>query len=129
MGYVSYERASEVLREGGVGIAPFEPRFISAYADPEKIKDYIRFGCPVLMTDAPEVHKAIQERAAGIVVSYDINEFAEAAILLITDADLYEKLSRNAMKMAEDYEWDNIYNKTFMDTGLLPSRPGLHESD
>jgi len=118
LGYVSYEKAAEIFQEGGIGIAPFAPGFISTYSDPEKVKDYIRFGCPVVMTNVPEIHEEIERNGAGIVVRYDMKEFADAVIRLFSDTALYRSCSVNALKMASGYKWDNVYEKAFRDTGL-----------
>ena len=109
MGRVSYVTAGEVLGEGGIGVAPLAPQYISPYADLQKVKEYVRFGCPVIITDVAPVHKEIAMRHAGVVIRYDLDEFIMAAIKLMSSDQLFEECSINAFKMAKDYDWTNIF--------------------
>lgn len=111
MGRVSYEQASLVLSQGGIGLAPFSPAFISPYADPQKVKEYLRFGCPVVITNVPAIHEEIDTHKAGLVIKYDSDELVRAVVTLMSNGAYFESCGLNAFEMAKSYNWSAIFGR------------------
>ena len=76
-------------------------------------------GAPVVANDHPEQSKLINESGAGICVSWNEKEFAEAIIQILTDDELSMSMSKKGEKYAiesRDYKviadiLDNKYSE------------------
>lgn len=111
-GYLEYQKLMEFLPLCHLGLAPYEPisENTAFTTDPLKPKLYMACGLPVIITDFPETAAEIRNCEAGLVIHYDALELANAAIKLLTDADLFEKCSSNAVKVASKYEWNETFS-------------------
>lgn len=67
------------------------------------------FGKPVITTNVVEFPQLVKEAGCGLIVPPDDPEaLADAVINLLQDKKLRKKMSKNALKMAEELSWDNI---------------------
>jgi len=118
LGYINkHSEIEEILSEGGVGIAPYvpDPKGITRYADPMKLKVYLACGLPVIVTDVPWMAEIIKKYDAGIVIKYNKNEFIDAVIKLMTNRELYFKLRENALKLAQKYTPEEVFGEALLD--------------
>ena len=76
-------------------------------------------GLPVVVFDSGGVKYTLENGYTGLMSKeYDIDSMAENIELLITNSDLYEKMSQNAVFFVEDHyskkiingKWEKIYN-------------------
>ena len=64
-------------------------------------------GIPAIAYDVPGLRDSIRDGETGLLVpSGDIEGLAEAIIKLLTDAELRERLGRNALDWASSFGWD-----------------------
>ncbi|MCK4242803.1 MAG: glycosyltransferase family 4 protein [Dehalococcoidia bacterium] len=64
-------------------------------------------GTPAIAYDVPGLRDSIRDGETGLLVpSSDIEGLAEAIIKLLTDAELRERLGRNALDWASSFGWD-----------------------
>ena len=77
-----------------------------------KLFEYASAGLPVIMSDIPE-HRYLNEKYNfGIILEEDTPEcFANAAIKLYQDKDMYQELSKNAKAMSEAVNWENEFGE------------------
>ena len=77
-----------------------------------KLFEYVAAGLPVIMSDIPE-HRYLNDKYDfGIVLQENTPEaFAKTVIQLYTDRNLYERLSQNAVKLSEEVNWENEFQK------------------
>jgi len=69
-------------------------------------------GCPVITTDSHGNRDYIKDEVNCLIVEQDNDKQLTAAIKrLFEDGKLQEKLSKNAIKTAQEYKWDNITKK------------------
>jgi glycosyltransferase involved in cell wall biosynthesis len=115
LGYMDYVKLMEFLPQCHVGLAPYEPKLDNtAYTtDPLKPKLYMACGLPVIITDFPETASEVRQSGAGLVIQYDKHELVDAVVRLLTDAELFERCSVNAVKVAHKYEWSKIFDRAF----------------
>jgi glycosyltransferase involved in cell wall biosynthesis len=115
LGYMEYQSLMKFLPKCHVGLAMYKPSpDNTAYTtDPLKSKLYMASGLPVIMTDFLETASEVRESEAGLVIPYDRHEFTEAVVKLLTDTELFRRYSENAIKVANKYQWDNIFSKVF----------------
>jgi glycosyltransferase involved in cell wall biosynthesis len=106
----------KLLSSHGVGLAIYKPlkNSFNKYADIGKVKTYAACGLPTIITKgsytADDVHKA----GAGIAINYEIEEFKKAAMTLISSKKVYENYSKNALKYAKTFSYDNVYEKPLL---------------
>jgi len=108
-------QAEKILAECSVGLAPYPPNPLSykTFTDVGKPKIYMACGLPVIITDVPPIAKVIQACEAGIIIQYQKNQLAEAVCRLLTDQDLFNRCRDNAIALASQYDWEDIFRDTF----------------
>jgi len=113
-GWVSEkERLEKILSDAAVGIAPFNTLILDDQvrnADPAKLKDYMSWGMPVIVTDAIVNSKQIENARCGIVIQYNVKELADAVIKLLLDEKLLKEYRRNAIRFVEQFDYERIFN-------------------
>jgi len=113
-----YEELMKLLSECSVGMAPYMPiqTSYSRWGDPMKIKEYAAFGLPIVMTNVPEIANEVEKAGVGIIVDYDTRQLAHAVVRILTDVQLYAKMSDRAVKFASDYDWGSILARALRET-------------
>ena len=117
LGYLSNEDVLHFLSTCGVGLAFYtrEDEF-NIYCDPVKVKEYLACGCPVIITDVPEIGSQVEQMQMGKVI-HDPAELAGAIKALVEDDLIYCRYRENAHAFARDFDWDDIYNRAFTRMG------------
>lgn len=112
-GLVEENVFEKILSRCTIGIAPYVPddSNVSHYGDPGKVKRYISFGLPVIITNVFEFSKELEENGAGVIVDYYKPEELVKGIKKIMKS--YKKYSTNAVKLNKKYYYKKIYPKMF----------------
>lgn len=107
-----------LLRDSAVSVAPYvdDYKTYTRYTDPGKPKDYLACGLPVVITKVPQVAYEIEKNKCGLAVGYNKKDIAEAIIKLLTNEKLLESCRKNALKMANKYKWEKVFDDAFMNT-------------
>lgn len=80
---------------------------------PSKLAEYLASGRAVVARDAPGMSEALQQAGAGIVVSDDPEEMAEAIQSLLLDTARADTLGSAGRRAAEEqYSWRSIVRQT-----------------
>lgn len=110
-----HNEALERISRGAVGIAPYtdDPDNFTQYTDPGKPKAYLAAGLPVVMTGVPEIAQTIAQAGAGFVVPYDAQALADSLSRLLTDELLFISCRQKARLLAEQYDWEKLFNNAF----------------
>lgn len=96
-----------------VGVAITEPICLNfKLSVSNKLFEYAAAGLPVIMSDIPE-HRYLNEKYNfGLILPENTPQaFADAAIWLYQDRQLYEKLAENAGKLSMEVNWENEFGK------------------
>jgi len=113
-GWVSKRNKLEkILSDAAVGLAPFNTLILDDQvrnADPAKLKDYMLWGMPVIVTDAIVNSKQIENAGCGIVIQYNVKELADAVIKLLLDEKLLKEYRRNAVRFVEQFDYESIFS-------------------
>lgn len=102
------------LSGAAIGLAPFNYRILDdkvKNADPGKIKDYTSSGLPVITTRAIYTWRDIEKFQCGVIVNYDVEEFAKTVIKLLTNRKLLLQYRRNALKYASQFDWEKLFTE------------------
>ena len=66
-------------------------------------------GVPVVASDVPGLRDSVRNDHTGFLFSYnDERQLADGLTRLLTDAALRERMSRNALEWAQNFDWDII---------------------
>ncbi len=117
-GYIEdNNEAARIVRTSYIGLAPYRafPESIRWYGDAGKIRQYVASGLPVVTTHVPPLGKYIVEKGAGIMTKDTVESFSNGIVKLLSDDELYIKLSVAAEKISKDNTWENVYTKAFND--------------
>jgi len=118
-GVVSSEISlKEIFSKCSVGIALYAPNMghYIQYAEPGKVKDYLSYGLPVIISSGPEIAEEIRRLKAGLVIDFSKSAIQKGLLKLFTEKGLLKMCSQNARLMASKYSWNNILSKAFKET-------------
>lgn len=105
-GQVAHAEIGNWYNDSRVGLAVFLPRSIFEYGLQVKTFEYMAYGLPLLCSHSGSMYRIVTETGSGLAADPHAPEtIAEALIRLLTDRDLYESCSRNALLAAEKYSW------------------------
>lgn len=108
------KKIDEILSDGAVGLAPFNTTLLHdeiKNADPAKLKDYMAFGMPVIVTNAVSNVKQLEAFKCCIVIDYDVQALANAVIKFLQNEKLLKEYRNNALTYAQQFDYYNIYSK------------------
>lgn len=105
-----HKEVEKILCECAVAVAPYvdSPDNYTKYTDPGKPKLYLGCGLPVVITNVPQIASVIQSKKAGIATNYEVNNFSEALIKLLSDNNLYKEYRENAIKLSKNYNTNTL---------------------
>ncbi len=112
-GLVSEKKFKQILYNCTIGIAPYVPEDsnVSRYGDPGKVKRYLEFNLPSIITDVFEFSKDLKKNNAGIVIEYGNEKELVAAIKKITRS--YKTYVKNVVRLHDTFYYRNIYPVMF----------------
>jgi allantoinase len=123
-GFIEDHAAAEkLLAQCGIGVALYRRGGgdFSEFGDPGKPKVYMACGLPVIIGDVPEVAALIQERGAGVAVQYDVADVACAVRTILGD---YERYRANALALACEFAWEQVFARAWRETFARTSSTG-----
>lgn len=112
--HVPYTEVADFYSKSKAGLGIFLPIPTHRIILQIKIFEYFNFGLPIVGSNFGHISRYIQENEAGLIVNPENEtEIARAIISLSQNKDLYNKLSSNALRASEKYQWH------FMEVKLL----------
>jgi len=111
VGYQPWEKVPLWSNLFDIGVTPYPAEMgVGRYRSSMKSLEYSAAGTPVLITRCEGVSDIIENGNCGIIVSPESNEeLADAAIKLLKDPSLREKLGQNGRKLIEkEYTWRHV---------------------
>lgn len=103
------------LSSAAIGLAPFNYHILDdkvKNADPGKIKDYTASNLPVITTKAIYTWRDLENFKCGIIVNYQVEDFAKAVIKLLTNRKLLLGYRKNALNYASQFDWDKVFTSS-----------------
>jgi len=120
LGLIPHEDLPAITKQADLGISIEKKKGLSyTFALPNKVFDYVQVGLPVLMSDLPELVEINKLYEFGKVIdNHDPKKIAFAVMEMFDNNDVLEKLKSNALKAAEELNWEKeLYkiNEIFSD--------------
>ena len=115
LGSMSNENILKEIGQYGIGLAPYTDEDYNFYCSPVKVKEYLAAGCPVIITNVPDISFDVSRYDLGFVVDEKNfqEEFTLGAIKLLENPELCDIYKRNALNYASKFDWDAIYEQVF----------------
>ncbi len=109
------KKLDTIMADSALAIAPYDKRLskTTGYSDPTKLKDYLSAGLPIILTDLPHNAQDIAKNHCGVVIEYDIKAVIKAVTELLSDEKKLQLYRENALKYAQKFDWNRIYEKYF----------------
>lgn len=123
VGYIDdHNKMERLISKCACAVALYEKgdleRNFTYYADPGKIKDYLGAGLPVILTDVSYNAHFLEKSGCGIVINYDKKEIVNAVTGMLKDTEKLKNYKKNALKIAGQYDWNEIFYTAFKDLSL-----------
>jgi len=118
-GFVSSpDKLDEIFSQCVAGLALYIPeeKGCTMFADPGKVKQYLSYGLPVIMTDISEVTVELLRRRAGFVIDYEVPQLEEVLTKLFDNRGLLKEYGLNAQQYARDSSWEVLLNRVLGET-------------
>jgi glycosyltransferase involved in cell wall biosynthesis len=113
-GLVSETKFKQILYNCTIGIAPYIPEDsnVSRYGDPGKVKRYLEFNLPSIITNVFEFSDDLKRKKAGIVIEYgNADQLVSAIKTIVKD---YNRYVNNVIQLHDSYYYKKIYKKMFI---------------
>jgi len=112
LGRFDYQDLPSILAQADVGIvtSSLDSQF-RYYASPLKLLEYMAAGLPIIASGVGHTVNIMQEANAGILVDHSSEQFAEAAVTLLSDRERYERCKQSAEIYAASFDWDLLMDK------------------
>ena len=114
LGAIDNKNVLKEIVKYGIGLAPYTKEGCNFYCSPVKVKEYLAAGCPVIVTDVPEISLDVEKHKLGFVIKEKQfqNEFIGFSLKILRNYGLYKEYRDNAIKYASNYDWDIIFNES-----------------
>lgn len=121
-GFMPHKKIPVFLQAADILLMPYQKKVLhrqkkhdtAAFMSPLKMFEYMASGKPIIASRIKVLEEVLCDRENSLLVMPDnINEWAEAVLLLKKDKGLAEKLGKKAKGDVIIYTWDNRAEKIF----------------
>lgn len=104
------EGIRSILIRSTIASAPYlrDPNSFSNFADPSKIKHYLQFGIPIVMTDVPPIANKLFEEGAAVKCLDSAESFSATVVSVLNDRNCWLGLRDSSGKLALEFSWEKI---------------------
>lgn len=101
-----------IVNKWQIGLAPYDPRLsnMTFYAEPSKIKFYLEYRLPVIMTKITYMAKELEKYHGGICIDYNSSSIQKAIKKIQANYDYFVS---GVDKLTNDYEYCALYDRQF----------------
>ncbi len=101
-----------IMRRWQIGLAPYDPNLLNMtyYGDPSKVKFYLEYKLPVIITKITYLYKEIEKYHAGVTIDYSASSLLEAIKKIQNKYDYYLD---GVSFLVDRYEYNALYDTKF----------------
>lgn len=81
------------------------------YADPTKLKDYLSFGIPILLTEVPHNARELVNYGCAEIITKDPPVIAEAIVRILQDEQRLLNYRKNCLEYIKPFDWNLVFKK------------------
>ncbi len=106
------KKVIDIIKRWEVALAPYDPHNsnMTYYTEPSKIKFYLEYGIPIVMTKVTHMAPQIDKYNAGISINYTADDLLHAIEKIQKNHTAY---ATGVQKLAHKYNYIPLYNKAF----------------
>lgn len=106
-GNLEKKEFEDLLKTASVALAPYKSELgsFSRYADPSKLKNYMQFAIPFVVTDFPLVVQELKVRNVGFVAENSVKSIADGTITLLQDRNSWISQRTAIHEYAKTQTW------------------------
>lgn len=102
--HITHEKVIKLLKKSGIGLGIYtQDNPWTRFGDSMKVREYVAYGLPVIITNVPSTAIDVKRYSSGIVIKQKEEEFVNAAKILLSDK--YSGYHANALKMAKENDY------------------------
>jgi glycosyltransferase involved in cell wall biosynthesis len=111
-GFVTNEELLHIVKRWEVAVAPYLPSKDNPtmYTEPGKIKLYIEFGLPVIMTKVSYIYKDLIKYNAGTAIDFTYTSFAKGLLEIQKN---YKQYKTGVENFKKDNQFEGYYHRKF----------------
>ncbi len=115
-----HEDVESILAKATVAAAPYvkDKDSFTQFADPGKIKAYLGASLPIVLTDVPPNAAELEKAGAAVIVEDNPESVAQGLTSLLSDETKWRKAHKAAVKLAEEFDWNNILKRALGELGF-----------
>jgi glycosyltransferase involved in cell wall biosynthesis len=101
-----------IVKRWQIGLAPYDPskQNMTYYTEPSKIKFYLEYRLPIIMTKITYIAKVLEKYQAGVCIDYTSTSLNEAIVKIQRN---YGRYTAGVDKLIDIYEYHSLYDKQF----------------
>ncbi len=108
-GILPYEEISDYMGAADVFLLPFANKQANIGRWPNKVGDYMAMARPIVSSPIGEMVHLFKSEDIGLLADPTPKDFADAAMNLMADRNLSQRLGEQARKAAEErYSWEHL---------------------
>lgn len=111
LGWMPMLEGWRYVRAAELGLSPFPRSYLLDMASPTKTAEYMALGLPVIANDNPDQLEVINNSGAGLCLPLSSDSFANAAIGLLNNQDLQQKMSEKGQAYVADFRSYSVIAK------------------
>ncbi len=111
-GFLDENSMEDIVKRWEIAVAPYDPNpeNMTFYAEPSKVKLYLQYHLPVIMTSITYMSDEIKKYKGGVVVTYDVSSILRA---IETIQKSYSSYKKGVEQLIDKYEYNTYYDKHF----------------
>lgn len=110
-GHMKYENVIKLLKKSGIGLGIYtNDNSWTKYGDSMKVREYVAYGLPVIITNVPSTAEDVKKYNAGVIIKQNKKEFVLAVRTILSEK--YVLFQENALKMAKENDYEKLLAKT-----------------
>jgi glycosyltransferase involved in cell wall biosynthesis len=119
-GFMEHDDALKTAAQYEAGLAPYgNVQAWTEYGDSLKAREYMALGLPVIISNNVSTSDDIEKYKAGFSINMKKKELLNSIRTLFTDRGVYEIMQKNAMKLAKDYDLEEILDQELKEKYIL----------
>jgi glycosyltransferase involved in cell wall biosynthesis len=111
LGFIDLTERPKPVAECAIGLALYPPGSFSRFTEPSKLKVYLSFGLPIIVTHGPEFAEDIKRFKLGKVINFNREELIQALCSMLQNPDALEGYYERIQDFNSKNSWTSILSK------------------
>lgn len=115
--FYGFVKDDSIIAGNSIGIALYrDEEDFMRYTEPAKVKTYLGYGVPVIISDVPRIASEIAQNRVGFSIKNSVDELCNAIDYFFNTPEIQEEYRKNIMDYNKRFDIDELLDKTFAST-------------